>query len=309
MTGSLETAGYLYLETVIKWVRGAEPMHCAWEKLLCILPSRLRDSVDRLGRDSLQELRLRLNAQPELICTSGVYFLKETVTREDLNFCVNAASQYSPWAAATGSKGFITAPGGHRIGICGTVVCRNGAVTGFVEVFSLCIRVSRDFPGISQKAGNISGSILIIGAPGWGKTTLLRDLCRRISQQKTVCVVDERCEVFPEGLRRGLRMDVLTGCPKIYGIEMLLRTMSPAYIAVDEITAEEDCNALVQAANCGVHLIATAHGSSVEDFFCREVYRAAAAHSLFQTVLMLRSDKTFTVERMKSCTSNGSVRY
>ena len=284
-------------------------MDCAWKKLLSVLPSRLRDAVDKTGRETLLELRLRLNAQPELICTTGAYFLQETVTREDLTFCVNVASQYSPWTASTASRGFLTAPGGHRIGICGAVVCRNGIVTGFGEVFSLCIRVARDFPGIAQKADGISGSIVIIGAPGWGKTTLLRDLCRRISRQQTVCVVDERCEVFPDGFKRGIRMDVLTGCPKIYGIEMLLRTMSPSYIAVDEITAEEDCNALVQASNSGVQLIATAHGSSVEDFFRRGVYRTAVEHSLFQTVLLLRPDKTFTVERMKPCTSNGSVRY
>ena len=284
-------------------------MDCAWKKLLSVLPSRLRDAVDKTGRETLLELRLRLNAQPELICTTGAYFLQETVTREDLTFCVNVASQYSPWTASTASRGFLTAPGGHRIGICGAVVCRNGIVTGFGEVFSLCIRVARDFPGIAQKADGISGSIVIIGAPGWGKTTLLRDLCRRISRQQTVCVVDERCEVFPDGFKRGIRMDVLTGCPKICGIEMLLRTMSPSYIAVDEITAEEDCNALVQASNCGVQLIATAHGSSVEDFFRRGVYRTAVEHSLFQTVLLLRPDKTFTVERMKPCTSNGSVRY
>lgn len=284
-------------------------MNCAWKELLGILPPRLRRCVDRQGKEGLQELRLRLNAPPELICATGICSVNETVTREDLAFCINAASQYSPWAATTAAKGFLTAPGGHRIGICGTVVCRNGAVTGFCDISSLCIRVARDFPGIAQKAERISGSILIIGAPGWGKTTLLRDLCRRIGEQQTVCVVDERCEVFPEGFNRGVRVDVLLGCPKVFGIEMLLRTMSPSYIAVDEITAAEDCRALVQAANCGVKLIATAHGNSMEDFFQRNVYRVAAEHSLFQTVLLLRQDKTYTVERMKPCTSNGSVRY
>jgi stage III sporulation protein AA len=250
-----------------------------------------------------------MNTNSELILADKTYVLEESITREDLAFCINAASRYSPWAAATTAKGYLTAPGGHRIGICGNSVCKDGRITGFREIQSLCIRIARDFPGISRMAGVLSGSILILGAPGWGKTTLLRDVCRRIGLCETVCVVDERGEVFPEGIERGKRLDVLTGCPKTAGIEMLLRTMSPSYIAVDEITAEEDCISLIQAANCGVHLIATAHGNSVEDLFRRKVYRELGEHSLFQTVLLLKPDKTYTVERMKPCISNGLVRY
>lgn len=284
-------------------------MLCAWKELLEILPPRLRSAADRQGRASLQELRLRLQEPPELVLREGTSFLEGLVSREDLQFCVNAASRYSPWAAATTAKGFLTAPGGHRIGICGNVVCRDTGVTGFSEIDSLCIRVARDFPGIAEKAGGLTGSMLILGAPGWGKTTLLRDLCRYISTRETVCVVDERGEVFPKGIRRGRRLDVLTGCPKTLGIEMLLRTMSPGYIAVDEITAPEDCAALTRAAHCGVQLLATAHGSSLKDLFGRRVYRAAVDHKLFQTVLLMGPDKTYTVERMTPCTSNGSVRY
>lgn len=284
-------------------------MLCAWKELLNILPARLQQPIDKLGRESLQELRLRVNAPPELILSTGVRTLEEKTTREDLTHCVNAASRYSPWAAATTAKGFLTAPGGHRIGICGTAVCKDGIITGFREIHSLCIRVARDFPGIARKADTVSGSVLILGAPGWGKTTLLRDLSRRISLRETVCVVDERGEVFPDGIERGKRMDVLTGCPKTAAIDMLLRTMGPAYIALDEITAAEDCAALLQAAHCGVRLIATAHGSSMEDLFRRQAYRPLVEHKLFQTVLLLRPDKTFTVERMTACTSNGSVQY
>lgn len=284
-------------------------MHCAWKEFLNILPPGLRQRVDEQGREDLQELRLRIGLAPELVLPGELRFLKDTVTEEDLSYCINAASRYSPWAASTMAKGFLTAPGGHRIGICGTALCREGAVTGFSDVRSLCIRVARDFPGIADRISNISGSILILGAPGWGKTTLLRDLCRRISRRKTVCVVDERGEVFPAGIDRGARLDVLTGCPKTAGVEMLLRTMSPDYIAVDEITAEEDCQALHHCAHCGVQLMATAHAASLEDLFRRRAYRSLREHSLFQTVLVLSQDKTYTVERMTPCTSNGSVRY
>jgi len=284
-------------------------MLCAWEEYLRILPPNMRREVDKLGREELQELRLRVNKRPQLILFSGVRYLEQTVTREDLSFCINAASRYSPWAASTLAKGYLTAQGGHRIGICGNALCRDGCVTGFGEPDSLCIRAARDYPGISRKAQGLSGSLLILGAPCWGKTTLLRDLCRSLSRRHTVCVVDERGEVFPEGLDRGESLDVLTGCPKPQGMDMLLRTMSPDYIALDEITAQEDCDALIRAAHCGVQLIATAHASSQEDLFRRSTYRPLAEHRIFQTVLLLKPDKTYTVERMTPCTSNGSVRY
>ncbi len=271
-------------------------MLCAWKQLLAIVPQRLRKAVDELGRESMEELRLRINAPPEVNLGNQSVFLRETVTGEDLTFCVNAASRYSPWAAATMAKGYLTAPGGHRIGLCGSAVCREGMVTGIQTVLSLNIRVARDFPGAAEQAAEASGSVLILGAPGWGKTTLLRDLCRKISREACVAVVDERGELFPEGIQRGKRMDVLSGCPKVRGIDMLLRTMGPAYIAVDEITAREDCEALAEAANCGVKLLATAHGTCLQDYFDRPAYRQA--QGLFQTVILLKQDKGYTLERI-----------
>lgn len=273
-------------------------MMCAWKELLSVLPERLRKEVDRLGKESAQELRLRINAPPELVTGDGSLWLADQISREDLHYIVNAASRYSPWAAATMAQGYLTAPGGHRIGICGDVVCKQGIPDGIREIRSLCIRVARDHWGIGQKAASAQGSILIIGAPGWGKTTLLRDLARLLAGKETVCVVDERGEVFPEGFSRGRKMDVLSGCPKPEGIDMVLRTMGPGCIAVDEITAERDCNALIRAANCGVRLLATAHASSITEFRSREVYQPLLRHSIFQTIVILRKEKTYTTERM-----------
>ena len=282
-------------------------MTCNWDALLRILPQSLAPGVDRWGREALQELRLRLGSPARLILAGSVRDLPGTVTEADLSCILNAASRYSPWAAATMAQGYLTAPGGHRIGICGTVVRREGTVTGFSVVTSVCIRIARDHPGIARKADGIGGSILILGAPGWGKTTLLRDLCRRRSRSCTVCAVDERGELFPEGLDRGEALDILTGCPKPQGMEMLLRTMSPDYIALDEITADADCEGLIRCAHCGVRLMATAHAASAEDLFRRSTYRPLGEHRIFQTVLLLRPDKTYTLERMTPCTSNGSV--
>ena len=273
-------------------------MMCAWKQLMNILPADISAQADAQGRETLQELRLRVNAPPEMITGKGTVWLNGIVRQENLDYVINGASRYSPWCASTMAQGYITAPGGHRIGICGDAVFRDGTAGGFRSVDSLCIRVARDFPGIAQKAANAAGSILILGAPGWGKTTLLRDLSRQISQKHTVCVVDERGEVFPEGLQRGKRMDVITGLPKSLGIEMVLRTMGPEYIAVDEITAEADCLGLVQAANCGVHLIATVHASGPQDLKQRDLYRMLLEKGIFQTILQLRRDKSYCAERV-----------
>lgn len=273
-------------------------MTCAWKELLVILPAWLRQTVDEQGREDLQELRLRVNAPPELVLKSGVRWLNRNITEEDIRFCVNTASRYSPWAASTAAQGYITAPGGHRIGLCGEAVCKDGKVTGIREIHSVCIRIARDFPGISREVGRISGSILILGAPGWGKTTFLRDLSRQIADRESVAVVDERGELFPEGFSRGKRMDVLTGCPKPAGIEMVLRTMGPDCIAVDEITAEGDTQAILRAVGCGVRLIATIHAASLADLKHRFMYKSLIEDAIFESVILLRADKSYRTERM-----------
>lgn len=273
-------------------------MICPWDKLLAILPTWVRTDVDRFGKQTLQELRMRINSPPELILSSESLYLNRCVCAEDIAFTVNTASRYSPWASTSVAKGYITAPGGHRIGLCGEVVCKNGTVTGMREIHSLNIRVARDFPGIGEAVLSSIGSVLILGAPGWGKTTLLRDMIRQISRRECISVVDERGELFPIGVQRGKRMDVLMGASKSEGIEMVLRVMGPQWIAVDEITAEEDCAAILRADRCGVKLMATAHGSTLDDFYRRHGYGSLVKSKVFDTAYILRSDKSFRVERM-----------
>lgn len=273
-------------------------MNCAWNELLSTVPPRLRGAVDKMGAQTMQELRLRIGGPPELVTGRGSIWLEGMAAQADLDYVINAASRYSPWSTATAAQGYLTAPGGHRIGLSGDAVVRNGRMEGIRSVRSLCIRVARDFPGIGKSAAGIKGSILILGAPGWGKTTLLRDLIRLKSETAPVSVVDERRELFPEHFLAGKRTDILWGCPKDEGIAAMLRTMGPRYIAVDEITDREDCEALVQASCCGVEFLATAHAASLGEFRSRPVYRPLVESRIFGSVLLLHADKTFTLERM-----------
>ena len=281
-------------------------MRCAWQAYLNLLPIRMRYEVDKLGKDTLQELRLRLDLPPELITSEGSKWLNDPTTQDDLSFCINAASKYSPWSARSTSYGYITAAGGHRIGLCGEATIINGQMSGITRPTSLCLRVARDFDGISNGAENIKGSVLILGKPGSGKTTLLRDLIRQRSEQGSgsIAVVDERGELFPYAQNQscfpiGKRTDILSGCPKQYGIELVLRNMSPTIIAVDEITAEADCDALIKAGWCGVTLLATAHAENLADLYTRTVYKPIIRSRLFQTVLILQPDKSWRMERVK----------
>ena len=284
-------------------------MTCAWKELLAVLPVWLRDEVNVSGEAAMEELRLRINAPPELVFSQESLWLDRRITREDLDYTVNAASRYSPWSAGSAAAGYITIKGGHRIGLCGETVFRQGSVAGFRNISSLCIRVARDFPGIAEGLGKIQGSVLILGPPGWGKTTLLRDLIRQTGKREHVCVVDERQELFWQGPSGEARVDVLSGCSKRAGIPMLLRTMGPGCIAVDEITEAEDTAALVHCANCGVRLLATAHAPSVSGFRKREVYAPLWENRVFDVFLVLNRDKSYTMERMTQWTASESVQY
>ncbi len=278
-------------------------MNCAWEAFLMLLPQRMRRDVDRLGRTTLEEVRLRDGKTVELIAGGRSMVMAHTATQEDLKFVVNTASRYSPWAASTIARGYLTAKGGHRIGLCGDCVVQNGEVTGIRTVQSLCIRVARSFEGVGKFAPH-RGSLLILGPPGCGKTTLLRDLIRLRSEAgQAVSVIDERGELFPIGadFQCGLRTDVLTGCSKSQGLDMAVKTMRPQCVAVDEITSREDAEALLNAGWCGVELLATAHASDHHDLYRRSIYLPLVRSGLFEEVLVLRRDKSWFLERIKPC--------
>ena len=261
-----------------------------WNKteLLALLPRRMRGEEF----EDVSEIRLRTGQAPRLMLGERWRDLEGKVGDEDLRFVLNAASRYSPWTAASLRDGYVTAPGGHRIGVCG-----EGAGEGIVNLTSLCIRVARDVTGIAEGLP-FDTSLLILGPPGSGKTTLLRDLIRRVSRRAAVSVVDERRELFPEGFYRGENVDVLSGVDKPRGIDMVLRAMGPKVVAMDEVTSQHDCDALLRAAWCGVRLVATAHAESVEALANRQVYRPLRQAGLFPKAVVLDCHRRWRMEEV-----------
>lgn len=275
------------------------------EPLVRILPIWLRNAIGKEQLSQTLELRLRVGQAVELVYTHGSRWLQRIVTEEDLRFCINMASKYSPWTVSSIYDGFITIEGGHRIGISCFWNAEESGRCSVERVMSLCIRVAKDYQNVSRELYQMHESLLIIGKPGSGKTTLLRDLIRKISSHRegAICVVDERKELFPMSgetmcFPPGPRTDVLSGCPKRKGIEIAIRCMSPKVVAVDEITSANDCKALLEASWCGVDIIATAHASSIDDLVKRPVYKPLLNCGVFCGIVVMNVDKSWSFERM-----------
>lgn len=287
-----------------------------YEQAAALLPIRWQRPARQLPdwqKVQAEELRLRVGQPMTVLLSEGEHLLPQEggqtiVTQSDLEQLCDGVTGYSRYAAGETLRcGYLTAQGGFRIGLCGTVVLQEGKSRNLRDFSSAVIRISRERTGLAKpllpqlmNEGTFC-STLLLSPPGLGKTTLLRDLVRQLSDGAPdrpayrVAVADERGElaVMHQGrpqMAIGCHTDVLDGCPKAQAIPILLRAMNPQIIAVDEVTTPEDLEAMTWAANCGVRLLATIHAGSVEELQRKPLFSKLLQMNVFEKCVTIRAE-------------------
>lgn len=266
-----------------------------------LLPDTLRAAALTLperDRERIEEIRLRSGREPSVLLPEGERIFCRGIkagTRDMGEVLDRAACSSVHSVSHELRRGFVTAPLGVRVGVCGTLSDTDDG--GIRSVSSVCIRVPRQIK--SAGAGAIGPltrtpvSVLALSPPGGGKTTFLRELVRAVSDSGVrVCLCDERGEIAAahDGQPQfdvGRCTDVLTGAPKADAAMMLLRAMNPQVIALDEITEKRDIDAIENAANCGVRVFATAHAASPDELSRRPLYRRLMEVRAFDAAVLI----------------------
>ncbi len=289
------------------------------EQILRLFPVHLREPVRKSGifEKPLEEIRIRVNEPLMFRTGEGEFFLRidhlvgqldnqcHRMTPEEIRQMSVFMSKYSLYAYEEEiRKGFLTVEGGHRIGVCGQVSCEGEQIRRIHPISYLNIRVARERKGCADEIfpflieRGLFQNTLILSAPGIGKTTLLRDVIRILSDGSGLCggkkvgLVDERSEIA--GCLRGvpqndvgMRTDVLDGCPKEEGMMLLVRSMAPDVLAVDEIGGERDMDALQYAVRCGCQIVATIHSRDLDELFVKPKWMDYCRERLFERYVVL----------------------
>ncbi len=259
--------------------------------------------------ETIQEIRLRTGFPLCIGYLGGGALLPEVmVSGEDVEKTLSLITDCSYHALEEEFRGgYITIPGGHRVGLSGQMMAHSNGQHRFRYVSGFCFRIAKEVKGLAEKVmpGLLLpqkgiASTLIVSPPGSGKTTLLRDLCRVLGEGFSACgvppvhvgIVDERSEIagcyggVPQ-LDVGPRADILDRCPKAKGINMLLRSMNPEVIVTDELGGEEDAKAVAMALSGGVRVLASCHGKDLSDVRNKPYSAWLVSKGYFEKVVVL----------------------
>ena len=305
------------------YIKCKEVRHIEAQQIENLFAGNIRNLLmdANLHYDKLYEIRLRVGRPLFLTYDGGECFLRKPgqeqylVTTEDLKETLEYVTGYSLYAYEDEIRqGFISVQGGHRVGVTGKVVLDRGRIMGMKYISCINVRLAHEVVGCADpvmpyiRKRDWVAHTLIVSPPRGGKTTLLRDIIRQLSNGKekfpgmTVGVVDERSELAGsyQGVPQndlGMRTDVLDGCPKAEGMEMLIRSMSPAVVAVDELGREEDFKAVESVIHSGCKVIATAHGNSIEDVIQQPLFENLVRRRVFERYIFLdRGDHAGTIQ-------------
>lgn len=277
-------------------------------EIFSVMPEKINFLLRSKGDlKNLQEIRIKVGKPLNIVLDNRELIFNYEISREDIKVIIQKISNYSLYAFEEDIRqGYITIQGGHRVGLAGQCVIENNSIKTIKNITSLNIRVCREIIGCSN---NIMNSLveknkinntLIISPPKCGKTTLLRDITRNISNGmmelsltgKRTVVIDERSEIaacykgIPQ-MNVGLRTDVYDNCIKSDGMMMAIRGLSPEVIICDEIGTYKDMEGLMMAYNSGVSIVATLHGRNVEELYKRPVFREIVENKIIDKVVVL----------------------
>ena len=290
------------------------------EEVIRILPEKIANETKKFISDgTIQEIRIKVGKPIILILSNEEKVLNYVTTNDEVKGILVKISNYSLYAYEEEIKqGYITIKGGPRVGIAGECVISNGEIKTIKNISSLNIRISKAVVGSAKKimpiitGGDRIYNTLIVSPPKCGKTTILRDIAKNISngvyslglKGKKVVIIDERSEVAAcyNGVPQmdvGIRTDVLDNCLKKTGMIMAIRSLSPDVLICDEIGTLGEVEALNMAFNSGVNIVVTVHGFDIEDIYSRKVFKELIDESIIERVVILSSRKgAGTIERI-----------